>query len=77
LERRKITERNADTRLRGMGPKAYRIRSERFTVPATKSFEEAVDRRLRIKELAPAKYDRQRSTEQTPDAETGFPPVKP
>jgi hypothetical protein len=38
-----------------MDPKAYRVRSKRFTVPVAMTMEEAVDRYIRIKELAPAK----------------------
>ena len=55
LQTVKDHEGSANTRLPGMDPKAYRVRSKRFTVPATMTFEEAVDRHLRIQELAPAK----------------------
>ena len=48
-------ERNANTRLPGMDPRAYRVRSKRFTAPASMTMEEAVDRYIRIKELVPAK----------------------
>jgi hypothetical protein len=38
-----------------MDPRAYRARSKRFTVPASMTMEEAVDRFIRVKEMAPAK----------------------
>jgi hypothetical protein len=55
LDTMKDHERNANTRLPGMDPRAYRVRSKRFTVPASMTMEEAVDRFIRVKEMAPAK----------------------
>ena len=55
LDTMKDHERNANTRLPGMDPRAYRVRSKRFTVPASMTMEEAVDRFIRVKEMPPAK----------------------
>jgi hypothetical protein len=55
LETVKGHARDPQLRLPGMDPRAYRVRSKRFTVPAAMTLEEAVDRFVRVKEMAPAK----------------------
>ncbi len=46
---------DAGKKLPGLDPAAYRVRSGRFTLPADKSFEEAVDEFVRIKQPVFAK----------------------
>ncbi|HEY3917078.1 MAG TPA: Rieske 2Fe-2S domain-containing protein, partial [Stellaceae bacterium] len=48
-------ERGGNATLPGLDPRAYRVRSKRFSVPAAMTMEEAVDRFIRIREPAPAK----------------------